>query len=84
VAKALKELTEAVASCQEISSEARSDILENLEELSKQAALTPEKRAKAGVIKSILSGVGASIGAVAGLAKIWSVWGNSIRAFFGV
>lgn len=84
VAKALKELTEAVASSQEISSEERSEILENLEELSKQAALAREERAKAGVIKSILSGVGASIGAAAGLAKIWSVWGNSIRTFFGV
>ncbi|HEX8609287.1 MAG TPA: hypothetical protein VF679_11660 [Pedobacter sp.] len=84
VAKALKELTEAVASSSEISPDERAYVLENLEELSKQAALLPGERAKSGVLKSVLSGVASTLGAAGGLAEVWSTWGSMIRAFFGL
>jgi hypothetical protein len=83
VAKALKELTEAVAASKEISSHERSYVLDNLEELSKQASLPPTERAKTGVVKSILAGVASSLGAAGGLAEVWSTWGDKIRIFFG-
>lgn len=84
VAVALKELTEAVADSTEISPDERAYVLENLEELSKQAALAPEERAKSGVIKSILSGVATTLSAAGGLAEVWSTWGSAIRVFFGL
>lgn len=84
VAKALKELTEAVAASSEISPGERAYVLENLEEISKQAALPSEERAKPGVLKSVLSGVASTLGAAGGLAEVWSTWGNVIRAFFGL
>ena len=84
VAAALKALTEAVAASREISSDERTYILDNLEELSKQAALAANERTKNSVIKSIFSGVASSLGAAGGLAEVWSTWGNVIRAFFGL
>lgn len=83
MAKALKELTEAVAGSRELPADERAFVLENLEELSKQAALLPDERAKPGVIKSIVSGIGASLSAAGGLAEVWSTWGTVIRAYFG-
>lgn len=84
MAKAIKELTEAVAASQELSVDERAYVLENLEELSKQALLPPNERAKSGVIKSLVTGVGASLSAAGGLAEVWSTWGEAIRTFFGL
>jgi hypothetical protein len=83
IARAIKELTEAIAESQELSADERTYILENLDELSKQAALSPDERAKTGVIKSLVSGVGGSLSAAGGLAEVWTTWGWAIRAFFG-
>lgn len=84
MAKALKELTEAVAGSGELSADDRSYVLENLEELSNQAALPQNERAKSGIIKSVAAGVGGSLSAAGGLAEVWSTWGPVIRAYFGV
>ncbi len=84
LAKAIKELTEAVAASQELSADERAYVLENLEALSEQALLPPNERAKSGVIKSLVAGVGASLSAAGGLAEVWSTWGAAIRAFFGL
>lgn len=83
MAKALKELTEAVAASRELSADDRAYVLENLEELSRQAALPPETRAKAGVIRSVVAGVGATLSAAGGLAEVWSTWGAVISSYFG-
>jgi hypothetical protein len=83
MAKAIKELTEAVAASQELSADERAYVLENLEELSKQASLPSNERAKSGVIKSLIAGVGGSLSAAGGLAEVWSTWGTAIRGFFG-
>ncbi|HYH87431.1 MAG TPA: hypothetical protein VEX60_18400 [Pyrinomonadaceae bacterium] len=84
VAEALKKITEAVAENKEVSDEKKSEMLDQLNELSGQAAAPPDKRAKPGVIKAVLGGLAASLGAVGGLAKVWSLTGDVICAYFGV
>jgi hypothetical protein len=84
MAKAIKELTEAVAANQELLVDQRAFVLQNLEELSRQALLPQNERLKSGVITSLLSGVGVSLNGVAGLAQIWSTWGTTIGKFFGL
>lgn len=84
VAAALKELTEAVAGCRELPSEKRAEVLDHLEELSRQATLEPEKRAKPGVLRGLFSGMATTLGAAGGLAGAWSTWGPAIKAFFGL
>lgn len=82
IAEALKKVTEAVAESTGLSDEDRADVLQNLEELSRQAALEPNQR-KAGVIKSILLGISSTLAAAGGSAEVWSTWGPAIRAYFG-
>jgi len=84
VAQALKAITEVVAASKEISNEQRTELLDQLDELSSQAALIPDKRAKPGVIKAILSGLSVGLSGAGGLAEVWSTWGATIKAFFGV
>jgi hypothetical protein len=84
LAEALKRVTEAVTNCLEITSAHRSELLELLDELSKQAILSRSERVKPAVIKEILTGLATGLGAAGGLAEVWSAWGPSIRGFFGV
>lgn len=84
VAEALEQLTEAVAKSDEIAAETREAILEQLEELSRQAALEPEKRFKSGVIKALMVGISSGIGTAGALAEVWSTWGPTIRTFFDI
>jgi hypothetical protein len=83
VAIALKALTEAVASNQELSDVQRTDLLEQLNLVSGEAAIPPENR-KTGVIKPVLSGLATGLNAVASLAKVWSLTGDLICGYFGV
>lgn len=84
VASALIALTEAIASSQEIDTSQRNDLLDQIEELSKQATLPPEKRAKIGIIKSLTAGIATGLAAAGGLAEVWSTWGPAIRTYFGI
>lgn len=84
VAQALRATTEAVVSSKEISEDERTAILEQLDELSSQAALPLENRAKAGVIKAILTSLTAGLSVGANVAQVWSTWGGTIKTFFGV
>jgi hypothetical protein len=84
VAEALNKLTEAVKVNNEISGVQRAEILEQIEELSKQAALPKEKQSRPGVIKAIISSITGALGTAASLAQIWSVWGEPIKKFFGI
>ena len=83
IAEALKNLTEVVKASQDISSQQRTEILEQLNLLSEQAILAPSER-KAGLIKPILSTLATALSAGGGLAEIWSKWGNVIEGFFGI
>jgi hypothetical protein len=84
VAEAIRQLTKAVAEYQGISNEQRTELLDQLDELSNQATLSPERRVKPGVLKVILTGLAASLGAAGGLAEVWSTWGSTILAFFNL
>ncbi len=83
VANALKALTESVTRSAEMSPRERTELLDNLEELSRQAALAEKKRAKPAVIKSILLGISTTLAGVGGVAEVWSTWGPTIQRFFG-
>jgi hypothetical protein len=83
IAAALKSLTEAVASSQDLSVPQRTELLDQLNLVSGQAALTPENR-KAGIIKPVLSALATGLNAVGSLAQVWAVAGNVICAYFGV
>ena len=84
VATSLKEVTEAVASSRELSEQERTDVLDSLDEIARQAALPVDRRAKPGVIKSVLSGIAGSLAAAGGTAEVWSTWGPQITRFFGL
>jgi hypothetical protein len=83
VAEALKALTEAIVSNQDISVEQRSELVEQLHELSDQALLPPNQR-KIGIVRAIVVGLSSSLNAVSGLATIWATWGATIRSSFGL
>lgn len=83
VAAALKALTEAVASSDDLSAEQRTDLLDQLNLVSGQAAMAPESR-KAGVIKPVLSALATGLNAVGSLAQVWAVTGDVVCAYFGV
>ena len=79
---AFKALTEAIASSNELNATQRTQVLDTVEELTRQANLPEENRSKPEVIRSLLQNLGATLGAAGGLAEVWSTWGESIKAFF--
>jgi hypothetical protein len=74
VAEALRALTEAIVSDRQISVLQRSELVEQLHELSDQAPLPPDQR-KTGVIRAVIAGLSSSLNAVSALATIWATWG---------
>jgi len=83
VATALKNLTEAIADSQELEPEKRSEALELLGDLSKQAALPKESRANLASLRVIGSALTSICTTAGGLASVWSAFGPVIKAYFG-
>lgn len=83
IAEALRILTDAVKSSQDVSSQVQTEILEQLQLISEQATLAPPER-KAGLIKPTLAALATTLSAGGGLAEIWSKWGTTIENFFGL
>jgi hypothetical protein len=83
IAQALRALTEAIVSSQQISVEHRSELVEQLHELSDQALL-PLNQRKTGVIRAIFTGLSSSLNTASTLATIWATWGETIRTFFNL
>lgn len=83
-AEALKKVTGAVTHSAELTARERTELLELLDELSRQAVLSRTQRAKPGVIKGILTGLATGLAAAGGLAEVWSIWGSVIQRFFGL
>ncbi|NBA94998.1 hypothetical protein [Pseudomonas sp. R5(2019)] len=81
-AEAIRHLTEAVTKSHELSERQQSELLDQLEEISRQATLAPDQRSSSGVIKALLVGIATGLGAVGGLAEVWSTWGSTITKFF--
>ena len=82
-AEAFRALTEAIVSSGEISKEQRSELVEQLQELSSQALLPPAQR-KTGVIRAVLTGLSSTLNTVSALATIWATWGDKIRTGLGL
>jgi hypothetical protein len=82
VTEAIKHLVEAVAVGQMPQGEDRTDALEELEELSKQAVLAPDRRVKRAVLKAVTLHLSSTFGATDGLAEVWSTWGPTVMTFF--
>lgn len=83
LAEALKCLTEAIAKSHELTLSIRAEALEQLDELGRQATISPDKRAKPSVLRAVFQGLATTLGAAGGLAEVWSTWGTIIRKFFG-
>jgi hypothetical protein len=83
VAAAIKALTHAVAATTELSDEAKSSSLEQLESLSEQALLPEKERMKPGILRAIGNMLSSTLAAAGGLAEVWSTWGPAILKFFG-
>ncbi len=83
VADALKNITSAVAESTELAADVKSNTLEQLESLSKQAILPANERTKPGVMKAVFTTLSATLAAAGNLAGIWSAWGPAIQKFFG-
>lgn len=83
VAQALRHLTDEVVASDELSEETKVEIIQQLKELSRQAALPSGNRSSRGVLKAILTSITCGIGTASGLATVWSTWGETIGRFFG-
>lgn len=82
VAQALHNLSEAVVSSAEVTDEQREELVDQLQELSLQAALPDSQRTSRGVIKALLGGLATGLGAAGSLAEVWSTWGPILVGFF--
>ena len=83
VAEALKNITAAVAESAELPADAKSDALEQLENLSEQATLAEAERSKPGVLKAVFTTLSGALAAGGSIAGIWATWGPTIQKFFG-
>jgi hypothetical protein len=83
VANSLKLLTENVARAQELSEIAKTELLEQLQLISEQAALPADHR-KTSIVKPVLSSLVTGISTVSSLARLWAVVGEYICSHLGV
>lgn len=84
IADSINKITNEVIKSPILSDDLKNEVIEQLLEISKQANLPKEKRSSKSVIRAIFNSIGATLGAVGGLAEIWSTWGKNIAAFFGL
>lgn len=82
IARVFKKLTEEIANNKEIQDDTKVEMVEQIEELSNQAQLPPEKR-KSGLI-TLYNNLSTSLVTIVSIASIWSVWGDKIAKFFGL
>lgn len=80
---ALQTLTKAVIQSRGTDDAQKNAILEQVEYVAHQAAAKPEER-KPGMLRTVVSGLGSSLGAVADLATVWEQVGPVIRGALGL
>jgi uncharacterized Zn finger protein (UPF0148 family) len=83
VAQAFNKLSNAIATSNEFTSAQRSELIELLKELAKEAGKKPNERLGKAPIKAIFSSLATGIGMAGGLSEIWSTWGSIVSRFFG-
>jgi len=74
----------AITAADEIGEPTKSEILQQLQELSMRALNPADTREKPGVIKALLTSIGHAPTSAASVAQIWTTWGPRISSFFGV
>lgn len=84
IANALQELAQAVETSTDLTGKVRSEVLDQLEELSRLANEKADNKVKPGVVRAILTSLGTTLSAAGALAEVWSTWGADIREFFGL
>lgn len=84
VGQALRYLTDEVVASDELPEETKVELIQQLKELSRQAALPSKNRSSRGVLKAILASIASGIGLASGLTTVWSTWGETISKFFGL
>jgi hypothetical protein len=83
-ARALKELTEAVVSCQStLHDTEKQEFVQVLSTIAEQAARKPEERSK-GTLKAAVAWIPTAISAASNLASLWDKVGPTIRTYLGV
>jgi hypothetical protein len=82
LAKAVKELTQAVLDDKQITNDLKKEIAEQLEFLVAEAVADREKR-RVGVIKGVMSHIGKAISISAALLTIWDKVEPLLRMTFG-
>lgn len=80
VAEAIKCLAEAIMVSNDLKGNQVQQALEDLEFLSSQPALPPEKRSKSGIISAVLTALRQVLSTAADLAQVWSTWGPKLEA----
>ena len=78
--EAIKALTETVISSKDLSDEQTREALENLEFLSRQAALPAENRSKSGVVSAIVGHLRELISTAKDLSDLWTSHGSTLLA----
>ena len=81
VAEALKMIAEGITNSTELSTDKKDEVLQQIQELARQASLPSEKRATKGVITALLKGLATTLGAAGGLATVWNTWGSTLQRF---
>ena len=83
LARAIKELTNAVIASQQVNDSAKNEILEQLDFLADQVMSEAGTR-RTGTIKSILAGMKDTLSVAANLVVLWDRLGPLLRGAFGV
>jgi hypothetical protein len=81
VVKALKDLTDAVASNKQLQETEKQETLEVIEEITKQARSKPESRSL-GKIKALVAGLHTLVAASTDLSALWTQYAPVIKHFF--
>lgn len=84
VADAFQAMTEAIGAEQTLPPKKRTHMLDQIEELSRQAAMPPAERAKVGVLSALTSAMTTGVVEIGHIADAWNTWGPIISTALGV
>jgi hypothetical protein len=80
---AITEVTKAVTADTTLNSATRMKVLDLLLELARQTALPAAQRSPT-VGRTVMGALDTALSAAGNLADVWSAWGPTIKAFFGI
>jgi hypothetical protein len=82
-AQALKELTEAVVSQEDLPNSEKQEVVQALSMIAEQAVKKPEERSKV-TLKALVAWIPAAVSAAKGLSDLWDKFGPIIHAHLGI